>query len=472
MVDFVGRQHELETLDRELAKVTAGIGGERPGRCLMLRGRRRVGKSRLAARFAEHSGAPFLYYTATGASPEVDLTRLGKDAQSSGLPLAGLLSAARPANWDAALDVLAASLPHDRASVVIMDEVPYLMDAEGAFEGMLQRAWDRALETRPVLLVLVGSDLSMMEALNSYGRPFHQRGREMVLRPLNPAEVGGMLGLDAASAFDAALITGGLPLICAEWPHGAGVWDFLAAALSDPVSALLVSAERSLAAEFPQQLQARSVLSAFGSGERTFSNIARAAGGVAATPLQRALVPLTDKGMIAAELPLSTRPSKDRRYRIVDPYLRFWLRFVGPAMEEIERGRGDLTLQRVRENWTSWRGRAVEPLVREALARLLPDSDLPAAPAIGGYWTRTNDVEIDIVGADRAPIAKELLFVGSVKWLKNSPFDRHDLADLHRHRAALTPDPVPVVAVSRSGTDCTGLDAAYGPEELRTAWST
>lgn len=87
---------------------------------------------------------------------------------------------------------------------------------------MLQRAWDRVLETKPVLLVLVGSDLSMMEALNSYGRPFHQRGRETVLGPLNPAEVGQMLGLDPAEAFDAALVTGGLPLICAEWPQGAG----------------------------------------------------------------------------------------------------------------------------------------------------------------------------------------------------------------------------------------------------------
>jgi hypothetical protein len=63
------------------------------------------------------------------------------------------------------------------------------------------------------------------------------------------------------------------------------------------------------------------------------------------------------------------------------------------------------------------------------------------------------------------------LFVGSVKWLENSPFDRYDLAALHRHRAALTPDPVPVIAVSRSGTDCAGLDAAYGPAELLAAWS-
>lgn len=159
--------------------------------------------------------APFLFYAATGASPRDDLARLARDAQASTLPLAGLVAAARPESWDAAFDVLAAALPADRASVLVIDEVPYLMDADGAFEGMLQRAWDRVLETKPVLLVLIGSDLSMMEALNSYGRPFHQRGREMVLGPLNPAEVGRMLGLEPAEAFDAALVTGGLPLICA-----------------------------------------------------------------------------------------------------------------------------------------------------------------------------------------------------------------------------------------------------------------
>ena len=232
MVDFVGRRQELATLERELRKVAAGVGGERPGRCVMLRGRRRVGKSRLVERFAERSGAPFLFYAATGASAETDLARLARDAEASTLPMAQLVVAARPETWDAAFDVLAAALPADRASVVVIDEVPYLMDADGAFEGMLQRAWDRVLETKPVLLVLIGSDLSMMEALNSYGRPFHQRGREMVLGPLTPAEVGHMLGLDPAEAFDAALITGGLPLICAEWPHGAGLWDFLRFRLS------------------------------------------------------------------------------------------------------------------------------------------------------------------------------------------------------------------------------------------------
>lgn len=470
MVDFVGRRDELQTLERELQKVASGVGGERPGRCVMLRGRRRVGKSRLVERFAERSGVPFLFHAATGASPEADLIRLTRDAQVSNLPLAHLMSAARPHNWDAAFDVLAAALPADQPSVLVIDEVPYLMDEDRAFEGMLQRAWDRALETKPVLLILIGSDLSMMEALNSYGRPFHQRGREMVLGPLNPAEVGCMLGLGPAEAFDAALVTGGLPLICADWPRGAGLWDFLEEALNDPVSPLLVSAERSLAAEFPPNAQPRGVLSAIGSGERTFTNIARAAGGIGATSLQRSLELLVAKRIVAAELPVSLRPSKERRYRVTDSYLRFWLHLVGPYIEEIERGRGDLTFSRIRENWTSWRGRAIEPLVREALARMLPDDKLPAAPAVGGYWTRTNNVEIDIVGADRAPIAKELRFVGSVKWLEQSPFDQHDLMALHRHRAALTAEPVPILAVSRSGVDCPGLDAAYGPADLLDAW--
>lgn len=93
-----------------------------------------------------------------------------------------------------------------------------------------------------------------------------------------------------------------------------------------------------------------------------------------------------------------------------------------------------------------------------------------AAPAIGGYWTRSNDVEIDLVGADRQPVAKRLLFLGSIKWLETSPFDGHDLAALHRHRAAVTDAPVPLVAVSRCGVSCSGLQAVYGPEELLAAW--
>ncbi|GGV04090.1 hypothetical protein GCM10010495_14700 [Kitasatospora herbaricolor] len=103
---------------------------------------------------------------------------------------------------------------------------------------------------------------------------------------------------------------------------------------------------------------------------------------------------------------------------MADPYLRFWPAFPDPHTAEIERMRGDLPLERVRERWPGWRGRAVEPLIRESLARIVPDGDLPAAPAVGGCWTRSNDVEIDLVDADRQPVAKRLLLLGSIAWLE------------------------------------------------------
>jgi AAA+ ATPase superfamily predicted ATPase len=463
---FVGREAELALLAERFSRVASG------GECLLIRGRRRVGKSRLVEQFLVRGQVPHLYFAAARGPLADELRRFVTDAAASTLPGRELIAAANPTSWDAAFQVLAAALPDDTPAVVVIDEVPYLMDDEHVFEGVLQRAWDRQLSRKPLLLVLIGSDLSMMEALNDYGRPFHQRGRELVVGPLNPADLASMLGLSAPDAIDAALVTGGLPLIAAEWPVGASADEFLTTALQDPTSALLVSAERSLASEFPAQVQARSVLSAIGSGERTFANIARASGNVGPAPLQRSLALLAEKRLVVGELPLSTRPSKDRRYRIVDPYLRFWLRFLAQYTEEIERGRGDLTQDRVRRGWASWRGRAVEPLVREALARLLPDGRLPGAGVIGGYWTRTNDVEIDRVGADRGPVAKELVFVGSIKWLDRSAFDAHDLTALHRHRSALTDEPLPLVAVSRGGVSCNGLDAAYGPEELLAAWST
>jgi AAA+ ATPase superfamily predicted ATPase len=470
MVAFIGRERELATLTGLLEAVASDVTSSRPGRCLLIRGRRRIGKSSLVEAFVDRAGAPAVFFTAAGASAEAELAALRDAVAASTLPDRDVFADAVPGNWSAALRQLAGILPDDRPSVVVIDEVPYLMDRVDAFEGVLQRAWDRELSRRPVLLVLIGSDLSMMEALGSYGRPFHQRGQELVLGPLNPAEVGQMLQLEPAAAIDAALVTGGLPLICATWPAGADLWAFLATELANPVSALLVSAERSLAAEFPGSANARAVLSAIGSGERTFTNIARAAGGIPHASLARSTAVLAAKRIVVDELPIWTRPTKERRYRVADPYLRFWLRFVGPYLPEIERLRGDLTLQRIRDGWPAWRGRAVEPLLRESLARLLPDGRLPAAAAIGAYWNRSSTIEIDIVGADREQIAKDVYFLGSIKWLERSPFDSHDLAVLQKHRAALTDEPLALLAVSRSGVTAKGLTASYGPAELLTAW--
>ncbi|MHC0434199.1 DUF234 domain-containing protein [Streptomyces sp. O3] len=125
--------------------------------------------------------------------------------------------------------------------------------------------------------------------------------------------------------------------------------------------------------------------------------------------------------------------------------MRFWLSFIGPGIPAVERGRGDRVLDSIRTSWTSWRGRAIEPVIREALWRLADDRLPEGTGAVGGYWTRTNDPEIDLIGADRSPIAKKTTFAGSVKWLENKPFD---------HR----------------GCTAEGI-TTLTPEDLLTAWN-
>jgi hypothetical protein len=351
--------------------------------------------------------------------------------------------------------------------VVVLDEMPYLIANDPGFEGTVQKIFDRELSRRPMLLICIGSDLAMMEALNEYGRPFHQRATEMVVPPLSPEDVAEMLELPAADAFDAYLVSGGLPLVLDEWAPGMPVMEYLADTVPDPTSALLVSGERALAAEFPAESQARLVLNAIGSGERTFSLISRAAGGLPRASLGRALELLTVKRVVEVVTPLSTRPSRETRYSVVDPHLRFWLAFLGPYLPEIERGRGDLTLARVRSSWGAWRGRAIEPVVREALRRL-PDR-LPAGTvAVGGYWTRTSDPEIDLVGADREPIAQRVTFVGSIKWQESRPFDARDLGRLvqHRDRMPGTDADTPLLVVSRTGSAIDGLPVLEPPDLL------
>jgi hypothetical protein len=72
---------------------------------------------------------------------------------------------------------------------------------------------------------------------------------------------------------------------------------------------------------------------------------------------------------------------------------------------------------------------------------------------------------------DRAPIAKKVTMVGSIKWLENKPFDGRDLARLVIHRSQLpgADDSTPLLAVSRTGAVTSDI-TALTPDDLLTAW--
>jgi uncharacterized protein len=468
---FVGRRHDLRKLDDHLAAVRQSGRG-----CLLgMQGRRQVGKSTLLTEFLRrHDDVPSLFFTGSRqATVHDDLARFTADvSRESTLPGAATLAGVSAESWEAALRLVAAHLPDDRPAVVVLDELPWLLENDPTLDGTLQKLWDTVFEHLPVLLVLVGSDLAMMEALIGHRRPLFGRVTPMVVRPFDPADTAAMLGgsATAVEAFDAYLVTGGYPRLLAHL-RGGRLTAWLRRQFADDTSPLLVTGERILAGEFPDHAQARGVLEAVGTGERTFAALAQAAG-IRQASLHRALQTLDHKRVVVRELPLAPGAPDAPRYRVADHYLRFWLRFCQPALADVSRGRGDLALDRWRDGWSSYRGRAVEPVIHEALARLATaDARLGGAGAVGGWWNRTNRPEVDLVGVDRADRPRRVAFTGTVKWRSNAPLGERDVAD---HRAAVAAVPAlagaPVVAVSAKRVTATQVDAAYRANDLLAAW--
>jgi uncharacterized protein len=478
MVTFAGRRTELALMRARLDRVTRNGTGV----ALAIRGRRQVGKSRLAQEFCDRAGVPYLFFTATkGASPVEAISAFLADLRDSGLPVdSGLLPEAPAANWPDAFRALASALP-DRPVVVVLDELPWLAEQDEVFDGALQTAWDRLLSTRPVLLLLLGSDLHMMERLTAYDRPFFGRADNLLLGPLNPAEVGAALSLGPADAIDAGLLSGGLPGVLRAWPEGVPAIEFAERECADPASPLFGVPEAALLAEFPAPDTARRVIEAVGGGNRTHANIAaeagNRAGAIASGTLSPVLHRLTaEKHVLALDEPLSTQPGRPALYRVADSNLRFYLAVGRAAHELSRRGRATAAATLVQRRWSSWRGRAVEPVIRDALALAATELDWPDATAVGGWWNRAFDPEIDLIGADRVPVARRLYYAGSVKWLEQ-PFDSRDLGTLHRDAARVPGFEIgatALIAASLAGfTDSADghLARRWGPADIIAAFS-
>jgi uncharacterized protein len=479
---FVGRKAELALLGKRLDRVAATGAGA----AVAIRGRRQVGKSRLVQEFCDRAGVPYVFFAATkGASPVEAVADFLAALRESSLPVEPeTVPSSAGGSWPDAFRVLTAVLPA-RPVVVVVDELPWLAEQDDLFDGALQTAWDRLLASRPVLLLLLGSDLHMMERLTAYDRPFYGRADNLTLGPLNPAETGDALGLAAADAVDAHLVSGGLPGILRAWPHSTPALAFLEQECADPASPVFGIPESSLLAEFPAPDQARRVLEAVGGSDRTHANIAATAGSRygalpsgSLSPLLRRLV--DEKRVLAMDEPLSTQPGKPSLYRIADSSLRLYVAVLRAAQEQTRRGRPGAAFRLVERRWASWRGRAVEPLVRQSLELAALDGLLPweGVDVVGGWWNRRFDPEVDLVGADRAPVAQEVSFVGSVKWLA-TPFDRHDLAGLIRAAPLVpgfTPGSTGLVIASLSGTSADvgrgDADLVWGAEQTIDAWRT
>jgi AAA+ ATPase superfamily predicted ATPase len=474
MKTFLGRTEETARLAAELDLVRR----TGRGRFVWLHGRRRVGKSRLVQEFCDSTGARYCFYQAPARPRDEALGEFVEAVQESTLATADAFEGASYAGWSAALRAAAQGATAEAPAILVLDELPYLVEHDPGFAADLQKAWDRTLERAPVLVICIGSDVRMMDELVRERAPLHGRPTlELHVMPLDPRAVGEITGAETPEdAFDRYLVVGGFPLLAASWPPGTSLKQFLTAALTDDQTPFVTTALRIFASEFQRELQAERVIETIGHGETAHGRIADRSG-VKGNTLTVALdVLTTQKQLVTRSTPYAVPPGKQpARYAVIDAYLRFWLRFVGPHIAELSRGRPDLVIARIERDWTTYRGRAVEPVVRVALERLLADPDrsgrLGGAQHVGSWWKRDHSIEVDLVGGD-APDPKHIGFVGSIKWHEQRAFAPDEARALAQARAAVPgAASAKLVAVSRSGIEKDAVvDEALGPAELLAAW--
>ena len=170
---FIGRQRELESLEREHQKDSSFV---------VIYGRRRVGKTTLIKEFIK--GKLAFYFLATEEVESQSIKRLsGVVSRVTRNPL---LQRAAFSDWLDLFHIIAEFRPEEK-KVLVIDEFPYLVKSNPAFPSILQNAWDEVLKDSNVMLILCGSLIGMMQkhAL-SYDSPLYgRRTAQIRLAPLS-----------------------------------------------------------------------------------------------------------------------------------------------------------------------------------------------------------------------------------------------------------------------------------------------
>jgi AAA+ ATPase superfamily predicted ATPase len=422
---FVNRESELEQLESWWSSRGAGIA--------IVWGRRRVGKTALIQKFA--GGRPTVFHTGGGRPAAAELGALSRAAAPL-LADGGRDLALRPfADWDDALETLAFAA-RERSLLLVLDELPALAETSPELPDLIRAAWDRVGSGTKLKLLLCGSAVRVMEAMQEERAALYGRlDLALLLHPFRPHEAARMLG--TLSPADRALvwgIVGGMPLYLDWWDQSASVRSNLSRLACTPGGQLLSEGQLVLATEGEDGELARQTLYAIASGRTKFNEIEQA---IRADPA-RTLDRLVALRLVERMVPVTEDPRRTRRriYRIADNFLAFWLGLLDRYRPEIERGLGKSILSVLLKSIDDHIGVPWEEAFRDHLRRLAADGELGSGVvAVGPFWTAATDsVEIDAVAL--AGRAREASLLGEAKWARRVDGARLR-ADLERKAKAL-----------------------------------
>ena len=406
MEKFYCREEELRKLNK---RYHAG-----DFECIIIYGRRRVGKTTLINEFCKDK--PTIFFSALNTTEIENLESLSKSIMNYERPDMDVTPEFK--TYDAALDELTALATHERI-VFVIDEYPYLAKAKPSISAMLQHIIDHKWNNSKMFLILCGSSMSFMEnqVLGQESPLYGRRTGQFKIAPLDYKE-SAVFHPDLSNEDNALIygITGGVPHYINKLGVKESVDEALLDNFFDRSSYLYEEPANLLKQELREPAIYNAIITAIAQGASRINDIALKTGQENSV-VSKCLGTLIDLGIVKKETPVTEKIGKKTIYELADNFFRFWYRFVPANMSAIDSGRIQKSYANsIKKNLPDYMGLTFEHMCRDYL--LYYEKDLPIELNQVGQWWGTDNknkkqVQIDIVGA---PVEGDEYIIGSCKY--------------------------------------------------------
>lgn len=337
MKPFVGRDIELQRLE-DLSKSGQA--------CLVvIKGRRRIGKSRLAEEF----GKDKIFLPFSGLAPVKGVTAQDqRDAFARELAALFRLPPFTFKDWSDGFAHLTKNLT-TKPTVILLDEISWMGSKDPTFVSKLKVWWDLVLQNHPfVVLILCGSistwiDKNIINNTAFFGRV----SLYLELTELSIPQCRELLNLRGFKGsdhdfFKILCVTGGIPWYLEQIQTHQTADENIKRLCFEKNGLLVHEFDRIFNDLFSSRGEIyKKIITTLSQGMKTRSLLQKTIGYAPSGTLSHHLKALEICGFVSKhpEWSLKTcKPGKNTLYRLSDNYLRFYIHYIEPNLSKIEQG--------------------------------------------------------------------------------------------------------------------------------------
>lgn len=416
---FIGRQGELSRLK--------GLLDNRCASLIVVRGRRRIGKSRLLAEFGKEIRSLFF----SGIPPAKKTTAQSQRDEFAYQIERGGLPSIKSEDWGNLFWHLSKHTTKGRV-LIVLDEISWMGGKDPDFLGKLKTAWDMYFsKNSQLILALCGSISSWIEENILSNTGFVGRiAIDLVLEelPLNvcnafwhPKEAR----ITAYEKFKLLSVTGGIPLylerIKPDLPAEQNIRD-----LCFTKGGLLVREFDEIFSDLFSRKNAshKEIVLCLANGPKDLGKICKALNKDISGAYTKYLDDLVKAGFVQRDFTWNLANGQESKlsiYRLSDNYLRFYLKYIAPNRTKIEKGTFVNTALTRLPAWESIMGLQFENLVTHNrkimwnLLNLSPEEIIMDGPFFQNPTKKQPGCQIDYLIQTRF----NSLFLCEIKFSKN-----------------------------------------------------